>query len=117
VQPAGQVFYVVPRVSMIADAERRLEELLPHATVMVAHGKLSGKLQEEVMETFSAGNCQVLVCTTIVEAGLDLPRVNTIIVEEVRALPTPSMVHRCVVHKHDICAQCELCSRWYQDVY
>jgi len=80
----GQVFFVVPRVGMIPDAVDKLARLLPDASVMSAHGRLSGKQQEEVMETFSSGDCQVLVCTTIVEAGLDLPRVNTIIVENVQ---------------------------------
>ncbi|MGD8997014.1 MAG: transcription-repair coupling factor [Anaerolineae bacterium] len=77
----GQVFYVHNRVQTIAAARRRLERLLPEATFGVAHGQMRGRDLEETMVRFVAGEVDVLVCTTIIESGLDIPTANTLIVE------------------------------------
>ncbi|KAK3286184.1 hypothetical protein CYMTET_6253 [Cymbomonas tetramitiformis] len=79
----GQVFYVVPRVKQIPQVLEELQELLPDISVMEVHGKVGAKQQERIMDAFAEGKCNVLVATTIVEAGLDLPRANTIIIQDV----------------------------------
>jgi transcription-repair coupling factor (superfamily II helicase) len=77
----GQVFYVHNRVQSIDRAVARLRELVPHARYAVAHGQMSEGQLEQVMLDFWAGAFDVLVATTIIEAGLDLPQVNTLMVE------------------------------------
>jgi len=77
----GQVFYVHNRVLSIDHAVARLRELVPDARYAVAHGQMSEGQLEQVMFDFWAGEYDVLVATTIIESGLDLPQVNTLIVE------------------------------------
>jgi transcription-repair coupling factor (superfamily II helicase) len=77
----GQVFYVHNRVQSIDRAVARLRELVPEARYAVAHGQMSEGQLEQVMLDFWNGNYDVLVATTIIESGLDLPQVNTLIVE------------------------------------
>ncbi len=77
----GQVFYVHNRVQSIDRAVARLRELVPHARYAVAHGQMSEGQLEQVMIDFWSGEYDVLVATTIIESGLDLPQVNTLIVE------------------------------------
>jgi transcription-repair coupling factor (superfamily II helicase) len=77
----GQVFYVHNRVQSIDHAVARLRELVPDARYAVAHGQMSEGQLEQVMFDFWAGEYDVLVATTIIESGLDLPQVNTLIVE------------------------------------
>jgi transcription-repair coupling factor (superfamily II helicase) len=78
----GQVFYVVPRVEGIEEVSARLREMIPTARIAIAHGQmLEGEL-EATMLTFSNGDAEILVCTTIIESGLDIPRVNTILIED-----------------------------------
>jgi transcription-repair coupling factor (superfamily II helicase) len=77
----GQVFYVHNRVQSIDRAVARLQELVPNARYAVAHGQLSEGQLEQVMIDFWSGGYDVLVATTIIESGLDLPQVNTLIVE------------------------------------
>jgi transcription-repair coupling factor (superfamily II helicase) len=77
----GQVFYVHNRVQTIEAARRRMERIVPEATVGVAHGQMRGRDLEETMIRFVAGEIDVLVCTTIIESGLDIPTANTLIVE------------------------------------
>ncbi len=81
-QRGGQVFYVHNRVQTIQQAAERVRRLVPEARIAVAHGQLPEDQLDRVMMDFVAGRYDVLVCTTIIEAGLDMPRVNTIIVEE-----------------------------------
>jgi transcription-repair coupling factor (superfamily II helicase) len=78
----GQVFYVVPRVEGIEETTAKLRELLPGARFAIAHGQLPESELEATMLTFSNGEADILVCTTIVESGLDIPRVNTILIED-----------------------------------
>jgi transcription-repair coupling factor (superfamily II helicase) len=82
----GQVYVVHNRVQTIERAARRVQALVPEARVAVAHGQMPESQLERVMLDFVAGRYDVLVCTTIVEIGLDIPRVNTILVEDAHTL-------------------------------
>ncbi|HEY3007150.1 MAG TPA: transcription-repair coupling factor [Micromonosporaceae bacterium] len=77
----GQVFYVHNRVESIERAARRLRELVPEARIAVAHGQMAEDALERVMVGFWEKEYDVLVCTTIVESGIDIPNANTLIVE------------------------------------
>jgi transcription-repair coupling factor (superfamily II helicase) len=78
----GQVFYVHNRVRTIERAVTRLERLAPQARIGVAHGQMKEDDLERIMLDFLDQNIDVLVCTTIIESGLDIANVNTMIVEE-----------------------------------
>ncbi len=78
----GQVFYVHNRVQRINGIVRKLEELVPEARIDAAHGQMHEDALESVMLDFTEGRIDVLVCTTIIESGLDLPNVNTLIVDD-----------------------------------
>jgi transcription-repair coupling factor (superfamily II helicase) len=77
----GQVFYVHNRIQSIDRAVARLRSLVPEARCAVAHGRMNEGQLEQVMLDFWGGDYDVLVATTIIESGLDLPQVNTLIVE------------------------------------
>lgn len=77
----GQVFYLFNNVEHIEKKAYDIEHLVPEAKVAFAHGKMSGKELEDIMMDFINGNVNVLVCTTILESGIDIPNANTIIVE------------------------------------
>ena len=77
----GQVFYLHNRVKTIEKVKDGLQKLLPHATIVVGHGQMSENELETVMEKFVDGKIDVLVCTTIIESGLDIPNANTIIID------------------------------------
>ncbi len=77
----GQVFYLFNNVNGIEYKAKKIEELVPEAKVVYAHGKMSGREIEEIMLDFVEGKTSVLVCTTILESGIDIPNANTIIVE------------------------------------
>ena len=77
----GQVFYVHNRVQSIDRALAHLEELVPDARYVVAHGQMSEGRLEQLMIDFWNGDYDVMVATTIIESGLDIPQVNTLIVE------------------------------------
>ncbi|MBW8782313.1 MAG: transcription-repair coupling factor [Verrucomicrobia bacterium] len=77
----GQVFYLHNRVQTINLVAARLRELLPDVTIGVGHGQMDEHELEREMTDFVAGKHQVLVCTTIIETGLDIPNCNTIIIE------------------------------------
>jgi transcription-repair coupling factor (superfamily II helicase) len=77
----GQVFWVHNRVQSIDDRAQRLRELVPEARIAIAHGQMDeGRLEQTVID-FWEGNFDVLVCTTIIESGIDMPTVNTLVVE------------------------------------
>ena len=78
---SGQVFYLYNNVENIAKKALDLSELVPEAKVEFAHGKMTGREIEDIMERFINGEINVLVCTTILESGIDIPNANTIIVE------------------------------------
>ena len=77
----GQVFYLYNNVENIARKALDIAELVPEAKVEFAHGKMTGRELEDIMERFVKGEINVLVCTTILESGIDIPNANTIIVE------------------------------------
>jgi transcription-repair coupling factor (superfamily II helicase) len=77
----GQVFYLHNRVESIERAARKLRELVPEARIGVAHGQMGEDALEKVMVAFWEKEYDVLVCTTIVENGIDIPNANTLIVE------------------------------------
>jgi transcription-repair coupling factor (superfamily II helicase) len=78
----GQVFYVVPRVEGIEEVAEQLRLMLPGLRLLVAHGQMPEGELESAMVAFNAGEADVMLCTTIVESGLDIPRVNTILIED-----------------------------------
>ncbi|MBP3256261.1 MAG: transcription-repair coupling factor [Clostridia bacterium] len=77
----GQVFYLFNRVDGIEKKALEIENLVPEARVAFAHGQMSGNELEEIMMDFINGKTDVIVCTTILESGIDIPNANTIIVE------------------------------------
>ncbi len=77
----GQVFYLHNRVRTIHQAADDIRKLVPHARVIIGHGQMAESELEDVMVDFANGEADVLVCTTIIESGLDMPNVNTLIVE------------------------------------
>ena len=77
----GQVFYLHNRVRSIHQTADDIRKLVPHARVIVGHGQMAESDLEDVMVDFANGEADVLVCTTIIESGLDMPNVNTLIVE------------------------------------
>ena len=78
----GQVYYVYNRVNTIEDVAAKLRELLPNARIEFAHGKMNERELEDIMHAFIHKEIDVLVSTTIIETGLDIPNVNTIIVQD-----------------------------------
>ncbi len=78
----GQIFFVHNRVQSIEALAQRLRKLAPEARVVVGHGQMHERQLEKVMVDFAARDYDVLVCTTIIESGLDMPNVNTIIVHQ-----------------------------------
>ena len=77
----GQSFYLHNRVETIEERAEQLAQLLPNLRVLVAHGQMGERQLEEKMISFLAGDADVLVSTTIIESGLDIPQANTLIVE------------------------------------
>ncbi|MDF3303720.1 transcription-repair coupling factor [Rhodococcus sp. T2V] len=82
----GQVFYVHNRVSSIDKAAQRIRELVPEARVVVAHGQMNEDTLERTVQGFWERDYDVLVCTTIIETGLDISNANTLIVERADSL-------------------------------
>ena len=77
----GQVFYLHNRVRTIHQAAAEINKLVPQARIMVGHGQMAESELEDVMMSFANGDADILVCTTIIESGLDMPNVNTLILE------------------------------------
>jgi len=82
----GQAFYLHNRVESIEEAAAKLGQLCPGLRFLVAHGQMSERELEERMHAFLAGDADVLVSTTIIESGIDIPQANTLIVERADAL-------------------------------
>ncbi len=76
----GQVFVINNRISQLVDIQQRIERLVPDAHVAIAHGQLESEVMEKLIIDFANHEFDVLVCTTIIEAGLDIPNANTMIV-------------------------------------
>ena len=77
----GQVFYLFNDTRRIIEKTAQLEKQLPGAVIAYAHGKMGERRLEEIINSFINGEADILVCTTIIESGIDMPNVNTIIVE------------------------------------
>jgi len=77
----GQVFFVHNRVSSINRVAATLQELVPEASIAVAHGQMNERALEQIILDFWEGKIDVLVCSTIVESGIDIPNANTLIVD------------------------------------
>src|SRR5437868_2250165 len=82
----GQSFYLHNRVDTIEDAAEKLQQMLPKLRFLVAHGQMKEKELEDKMHAFLRGDADVLVSTTIIESGIDIPQANTLIVERADAL-------------------------------
>ena len=78
----GQVFYVVPRIQGIEELATKIKNMVPKVKLILAHGQMSEGELESSMIAFNAGEADLMLCTTIIESGLDIPRVNTIIIED-----------------------------------
>ena len=81
-QRGGQVYYLHNKVDDIERTAGKLRDLLEDVSIAVAHGKMDKNMLSSVMESVSSGETQVLVCTTIIETGIDIPNVNTLIIED-----------------------------------
>ena len=77
----GQVFFLHNRVQSIQRMRDKIVDLVPEARIEIGHGQMDADELEEVMQRFVAGKIDVLVCTTIIESGLDIPNANTIIID------------------------------------
>ena len=77
----GQCYYVVPRISMLEDAEKLIRKLFPDIRIIQAHGRMLRNGAEENVAEFAEGNYDILLATTVIENGVDIPTVNTIIVQ------------------------------------
>ena len=78
----GQVYFLHNRVKTIERVAQRLQRLVPHAKIGVGHGQLAEDELEEVMVEMYSGGYDILVCTSIIESGLDIPNVNTILIDD-----------------------------------
>ena len=78
----GQVYYLHNRVDNIERTALKISELMDGAAVAVAHGKMDSEQLGRIMEDMAEGRIQILVCTTIIETGIDIPNVNTLIIED-----------------------------------
>lgn len=78
----GQVYYVYNRVNNIDEITNQIQKLVPDASVVFAHGQMSERKLEQIMYDFINGEIDVLVATTIIETGLDIPNVNTIVIHD-----------------------------------
>lgn len=77
----GQIFYLYNRVRGIQRVADKLRKIVPRANITVAHGQMSSSRLERTIIDFVNGRCDVLVCTSIIESGIDMPNVNTLMVE------------------------------------
>ncbi|MGM9552721.1 MAG: transcription-repair coupling factor [Faecousia sp.] len=82
IERGGQVYYLHNRVESIAQCAARIKKALPDAEIGIAHGKMSEEELSEVMQRMADGELQILVCTTIIETGIDISNVNTLIIED-----------------------------------
>ncbi|MBQ1281975.1 MAG: transcription-repair coupling factor, partial [Oscillospiraceae bacterium] len=78
----GQVYYLHNRVESIEQTAAKLKKHLPNAEIAVAHGKMSEEQLSDVMQRMADGEIHILVCTTIIETGIDIPNVNTLVIED-----------------------------------
>ena len=82
IERGGQVYFLHNRVETIAQCAARIKKALPDAEIAIAHGKMNEEELSDVMQRMADGEVQILVCTTIIETGIDIPNVNTMIIED-----------------------------------
>ena len=82
IERGGQVFYLYNRVEDIEKKASMISNLVPEARVAFAHGKMEGRQLEDIMKDFIDKEIDVIICTTILESGIDIPNANTIIIED-----------------------------------
>lgn len=87
----GQVFYLHNRTSSLASRMRKIQKLVPHAKIAMAHGQMPRDVLEDTMQAFENREFDVLVCTTIIETGIDIPNANTLIVGDAYRLGLSQM--------------------------
>ncbi|KAL3829422.1 hypothetical protein ACJIZ3_018224 [Penstemon smallii] len=80
----GQVFYVLPRIKGLEEVMEFLEQSFPNVEIATAHGKQYSRQLDETMEKFAQGYIKILICTNIVESGLDIQNANTIVIQDVQ---------------------------------
>ena len=78
----GQIYYLCNDLTLIEDRKQRLKDKFKELTIEIVHGQLKPKAIEEIMLRFNSGNIDVLVCSTIIESGIDVSNANTLIVED-----------------------------------
>jgi transcription-repair coupling factor (superfamily II helicase) len=106
----GQSFYLHNRVETIEEAAEKLQRLCPGLRFLVAHGKMRERELEERMHAFLRGDADVLVSTTIIESGLDIPQANTLVVERADTLGLAQLYQiRGRVGRSDVIAHAYLC--------
>lgn len=81
IERGGQVYFLHNRVNTIEEVAQRVRELVPYAKVSIGHGQMDRTELEDVMHTFVDGKSDVLIATTIIESGIDIPNANTIIID------------------------------------
>ncbi len=86
----GRSFYVVPRIEDIAEVKDFLDKQVPECKVGIAHGQMAAGTLEDVMTAFYDGQYDILLSTTIVESGLDIPTANTLIIHRPTCSASPS---------------------------
>ena len=89
----GQVYYLYNRVETIQDKAAQLQKIVPKARIAIVHGQMNAKKMETIMADFYMGKTDILVCTTIIENGLDISNVNTIIIDRAEHLGL-SQIHQ-----------------------
>ena len=82
VERGGQVYFLHNRTESIAQCAARIKNALPDVEIGIAHGKMSEDELSDIMQRMADGEVQILVCTTIIETGIDIPNVNTLIIED-----------------------------------
>ncbi|KAJ1685610.1 hypothetical protein LUZ63_017000 [Rhynchospora breviuscula] len=80
----GQVYYVLPRITGLEEVKASIESCYPDVSIAIAHGRQKPKEIEETMSSFARGEIKILVCTNIVESGLDIKNANTIIIQDIQ---------------------------------
>lgn len=87
----GQVFYLHNRVDDLARVEEKIKKLVPEARTSIGHGQMNKEVLEDIVQSFIDRNIDILICTTIIETGIDIPNSNTLIVDEANRLGLAQM--------------------------
>tara|TARA_B100000029_G_scaffold440962_1_gene458444 strand:+ start:17501 stop:20944 length:3444 start_codon:yes stop_codon:yes gene_type:complete len=91
IERGGQVYLIHNRVQTIDQFSQKIKKLVPESKIAIAHGQMPQSVLQSVMKNFSTGHFDVLICTTIIESGIDIPNANTLIVERADQLGLAQM--------------------------